>query len=171
MAGLGRLPICESRRKLACADFHRLVRSTLTVTPPPTVWCFTNVEIGADRLTTRFASVKPDARQLKPAPKQVSTWYYNGIAMSAFLVVSLIASFLLVISGTELSATVLSCFLVMAFIGASWANVGLGPKIGWDRGGLPIVLLVTSVATVFYTLVALLIGGCIYIGVGLALPN
>ena len=28
VVGLGRLPNCESRRNLACADFHRLVRST-----------------------------------------------------------------------------------------------------------------------------------------------
>jgi hypothetical protein len=76
--------------------------------------------------------------------------------MSAFLVGTLIASFLLVISGAELSATVLICFLMTAFIGASWANVGLGPKIGWDRGGLPVVMISISIATVFYVMVALI---------------
>ena len=56
----------------------------------------------------------------------------------------------------------------MALVGASWANIGLGPKIGWDRGGLPVVILVTLIAAVLYFWVALLICGCIYICAGLA---
>ena len=115
--------------------------------------------------------MKLDSRQLNVDSKQLSTWYYNGIAMSAVLVVSLIASFLLVVSGTELSATVLSCLLMTAFIGASWANVGLGQKIGWDRGGLPVVMIVISIATIFYACVALLICLCIIAGSGLSLRD
>ncbi len=103
--------------------------------------------------------------------RELSTWYYNGIAFSSILFLSLIVCLCLAISGPELSSTVLICFGVMAFFGASWANVGLGPKIGWDRGGLPVVLVVISAATVLYSLGALVIGGCIYICVGLALSN
>ena len=101
--------------------------------------------------------------------RKLSTWYFNGIALSAILLTSLIVCICLAFSGSELSTTVLICFVVMSFLGASWANVGLGPKIGWDRGGLPVVLVVISAATVFYSLCALVIGGCIYICVGLGM--
>ena len=115
--------------------------------------------------------MKLDSSQLKADSQQLSTWYFNGIAISAFLIVSLAGCFLMFICGTELSPTVLSRFVMMAFICASWANVGLGQKIGWDRGGLPVVLIAASIATFIYSVLVLLVCGCIYIVTGIAFSN
>ena len=110
-------------------------------------------------------------RNFLTGTRHLSTWYYNGIALSAVLIVNFIVCSCLAFRGSELSETVLICFGALALVGASWANVGLGPEIGWDRGGLPVVIVVTFIAAVLYSWVALLICGCIYICAGLAFSN
>ncbi len=47
-------------------------------------------------------------------------------------------------------------------IASAWANIQLGPRIGWSQGGLPIVIIVFFVALVVYFLTALVMGGTVY---------
>ena len=46
-------------------------------------------------------------------------------------------------------------------IASAWANVQLGPRIGWNRGGLPVVIFVFFLALVVYFLTALALGGMV----------
>ncbi len=108
---------------------------------------------------------------LLPDTRQLSTWLYNGRAITVSTTVNGVVFLLMALSGSGNLPEFLIGIVVVSFVCASWANIGLGPKIGWDRGGLPVVLVVISAATLFYSLSALVIGGCIYTCVGLALSN
>ena len=115
-------------------------------------------------VTSVEAPTLPDTRQL-------STWLYNGRAVSVSTTVNCIVFLCMALSGSEIFHELLIGIVVVSFVCASWANIGLGAKIGWDRGGLPVVILVTFIAAVLYFWVALLICGCIYICAGLAFSN
>lgn len=56
--------------------------------------------------------------------------------------------------------------LTVAAIASAWANIQIGPRIGWNRGGLPVVILVFFVALIVYVLTALVISGAVNGGVG-----
>ena len=108
----------------------------------------------------------PDDLQTKPAMRELSTWLYNGIALSVSTILNCIVFLWMALSGSESVQEILLGVGLVSFVCASWANIGLGPNIGWDRGGLPVVLIVISAATVFYSLVAVVAGVCLCICVG-----
>ena len=102
-------------------------------------------------VTSVEAPTLPDTRQL-------STWLYNGRAVSVSTTVNGIVFLFMALSGSENLIEFVICIVVVSFVCASWANIGLGPKIGWDRGGLPVVLIVIPLATFFYAFVGVVTG-------------
>lgn len=104
-----------------------------------------------------------------------STWIRNG---KALVVVVSFYTLLLALSaaariGLYLELVVL--LFVASFIGATWANFQLGPKIGWDRGGIPVVILLVFVAAVAYAFLSIYAGGIVYrwihpAGLGFTVP-
>ncbi len=93
-----------------------------------------------------------------PDTRQLSTWLYNRRAVSVSTTVNCIVFLCMALSGSEIFHELLIGILVVSFVCASWANIGLGPKIGWDRGGLPVVLIVIPLATFFYAFVGVVAG-------------
>ncbi|TWU59955.1 hypothetical protein Poly51_02280 [Rubripirellula tenax] len=56
----------------------------------------------------------------------------------------------------------LLALLVVSALASAWANFPLGPRIGWARGGLPVVMIVFFAALVAYCLIALGVGNMLY---------
>ena len=119
-------------------------------------------------LHSRYASMPkhPADLQTKTGTRHLSTWICNGIALLTSTIVNCIVFLCMALSGSEDAQEILIGVIAVSFVCASWANLGLGPKIGWDRGGLPVVLIVVSAATVFYSLVAVMAGVCLCICIG-----
>ncbi len=52
--------------------------------------------------------------------------------------------------------------LIAAFCVSTWANFQLGPRIGWRRGGLPVVFILIFGWAVVYVIVSLTGAGVVY---------
>lgn len=87
-----------------------------------------------------------------------SVWTRN---LKALLVVVVLYSMFgvgLTVFGRVLRAdSLIAGLLVLSSLGSLWANLPLGTLIGWHQGGLPIVLVVSSIAIATYSVAAVFI--------------
>ena len=96
------------------------------------------------------------------SPKPVSTWVRNFICLLGISAAYSIACAMFAIARVAMPELLFVGLLVCSSIAAAWANFQLGPRIGWDRGGLPVVFVVIFMALTAYCSTSLVIGGTIY---------
>jgi hypothetical protein len=88
-----------------------------------------------------------------------STWLRNFKALAVVVVCYSLICVLFALARVAMPEVLFPALLVLAFVASAWANVPLGPQIGWDRGGLPIVFVLFFLAVTGYCVSALLAGG------------
>lgn len=110
-----------------------------------------------------YASVDPqvDETAFRPAARP-STWLRNFKALAVVAVGYSLLCVPFALARVAVPEVLFPVLLVLASIASAWANVPIGPRIGWDRGGLPVVLILFFVAVTGYCLAALLVGVLLY---------
>jgi len=88
-----------------------------------------------------------------------SGWVRNLTSLVACIAIYTILAMSFAIGRTAIPETALFALLAFAAITAGWANLPLGPKIGWDRGGLPVVFVAFFAALTIYCSTAMVVGG------------
>ncbi len=103
-------------------------------------------------------SVGPTFESQKP----VSAWVRNLKCLLGISGGYSIACAMFAIAHIAMPALLFVFLIVFSAIAAAWANLQLGPRIGWDRGGLPVVFVVFFMALTAYCSTSLVLGGTIY---------
>lgn len=103
-------------------------------------------------------SVAPDSQ----LTQSVSTWVYNFRCLAGVTITYSIACAGFAMTRVAMPEVLLLGLVAVAAIASAWANIRLGPRIGWDRGGLPVVLVVFMMAFVAYCSTSLILGGMLY---------
>lgn len=100
---------------------------------------------------------QPDEKQATSVAPPSSTWLRNAQALATVtLIYSVLAAAFGSIRGGPPDAPI-APLLLIASVASAWANVPLGSRIGWEHGGLPVVLVTAVVHVVsaerwtFYT--------------------
>ena len=100
-------------------------------------------------------------RDSTPEPPE-SVWVRNLKAMVAVVTAYSMLCAVYAILGRAMPESIVVVLLVVGSIASAWANLTLGPRIGWDRGGLPVAFVVFFLALTAYLGCALVAGGMLY---------
>lgn len=95
-------------------------------------------------------------------PETPSIWLRNLKACTAVVIGYSSFAFLLAFSGKTVPETAVPALAGFAGAASAWANIRLGPSIGWSRGGLPIVLITVFAAMIGYMALSLMAAALIF---------
>lgn len=117
-----------------------------------------------DRMTNVNPYVPPTSPNdtTTPPVEPPSTWLRN---LKAIAIVSTVYSILcatFALTRSAMPETLQLILIALSGTASAWANIQLGPRIGWNQGGLEVVMIVFFVAMAVYFLTALVIGGTVY---------
>lgn len=110
-----------------------------------------------------YAPTDPHSGDVATTPvAPPSTWLRNFKALAVVAISYSLLCALFAVARAAMPEALFVVLLVFASVASAWANVPLGPQIGWDRGGLPVVLVLFFVALTAYCFAGLLAGGILY---------
>lgn len=113
--------------------------------------------------TNPYRPAKADAIVPEPnLPRSISTWVYNFWCLVGVATAYSIACAVFAMKRVAMPEALLAVLIPVAAIASAWANIRLGPRIGWERGGFPVMLIVFFTAVVAYCSISLTLGGCLY---------
>lgn len=81
----------------------------------------------------------------------------NFVACVAITIAWVLVTTPLVLWGIPITGEYVLLLLLACGAASTWANVSLGPKIGWSQGGLPVVFLAVTTFMTVYAAVALVV--------------
>ena len=91
-----------------------------------------------------------------------SVWIRNAKSLTLCVAAYLALCGWLALYGSANPEFPLTMLFITAAIAAAWANLPLGPRIGWDRSGLPVVFVAYFCALAAYCSTALVAGDIFY---------
>ena len=99
-------------------------------------------------------AIKPDVPE--------SIWLRNVKALVAVVVIYTMICAFFAISRRAMPELLFVLLIVLGSLGSAWANVPLGSRIGWNQGGLPVVIVIFFLALTAYSVAGLIAGGTLY---------
>jgi len=91
-----------------------------------------------------------------------STWRRNRAALGVVVALYSIVCGSFAIARSAIPEGLFVLLISASGVASLWANVPLGPRLGWSRGGFPVVVIAVFFAMTVYMLTALVVGGTAY---------